>query len=47
VQGAMLLWPRVVCGSTAVPLSSPCPLFPSCLCMDDSIFIILNIFISY
>jgi hypothetical protein len=24
VQGAMLLWPRVVCGSTAVPLSSPC-----------------------
>jgi hypothetical protein len=25
VQGAMLVWPRVVCGSTAVPLSSPCP----------------------
>jgi hypothetical protein len=25
VQGAMLLWPRVVCGSTAVPQSSPCP----------------------
>jgi hypothetical protein len=25
VQGAMLHWPRVVCGSTAVPLSSPCP----------------------
>jgi hypothetical protein len=25
VQGAMLLWPRVVCGSTVVPLSSPCP----------------------
>jgi hypothetical protein len=24
VQGAMLIWPRVVCGSTAVPLSSPC-----------------------
>jgi hypothetical protein len=23
VQGAMLLWPRVVCGTTAVPLSSP------------------------
>jgi hypothetical protein len=22
--GAMLIWPRVVCGSTAVPLSSPC-----------------------
>jgi hypothetical protein len=28
VQGAMLLWPRVVCGSTAVPLSSPCPCLP-------------------
>jgi hypothetical protein len=25
VQGAMLLWPRVICGSTAVLLSSPCP----------------------
>jgi hypothetical protein len=25
VQGAMLLWPRVVCGSTAVLWSSPCP----------------------
>jgi hypothetical protein len=24
VQGSMLLWPRVVCGSTAVLLSSPC-----------------------
>jgi hypothetical protein len=24
VQGAMLLWPRVVCGSTTVPLSSLC-----------------------
>jgi hypothetical protein len=24
VQGAMLLWPRLVCGSTMVPLSSPC-----------------------
>jgi hypothetical protein len=24
VQGAMLLWPRLVCGSTAVPRSSPC-----------------------
>jgi hypothetical protein len=24
VQGAMLIWPRVVCGSTTVPLSSPC-----------------------
>jgi hypothetical protein len=24
VQGAMLLWPRLVCGSTAVPQSSPC-----------------------
>jgi hypothetical protein len=23
VQGAMLLWPRIVCGSTMVPLSSP------------------------
>jgi hypothetical protein len=23
VQGAMLLWPRLVCGSTAVPRSSP------------------------
>jgi hypothetical protein len=28
VQGAMLIWPRVVCGSTAVPLSSPCPRLP-------------------
>jgi hypothetical protein len=28
VQGAMLLWPRLVCGSTAVPLSSPCPHLP-------------------
>jgi hypothetical protein len=28
VQGAMLIWPRVVCGSTAVPLSSPCPCLP-------------------
>jgi hypothetical protein len=28
VQGVMLLWPRVVCGSTAVPLSSPCPCLP-------------------
>jgi hypothetical protein len=27
-QGAMLLWPRVVCGSTAVPWSSPCPRLP-------------------
>jgi hypothetical protein len=24
VQGAMLIWPTVVCGSTAVPLISPC-----------------------
>jgi hypothetical protein len=23
-----LCWPRVVCGSTAVPLSSPCPCLP-------------------
>jgi hypothetical protein len=28
VQGAMLIWPRVVCGSTVVPLSSPCPHLP-------------------
>jgi hypothetical protein len=28
VQGAMLLWPRVVCGSTTVLWSSPCPHFP-------------------
>jgi hypothetical protein len=28
VQGAMLLWPRVVCGSTAVLLNSPCPHLP-------------------
>jgi hypothetical protein len=28
VQGAMLLWLRVVCGSTAVPLSSPCLCLP-------------------
>jgi hypothetical protein len=28
VQGAMLLWPRVVCGSTAVPWSSPGPCLP-------------------
>jgi hypothetical protein len=28
VQGAMLLWPRVVCGSTMVLLSSPCPHLP-------------------
>jgi hypothetical protein len=26
--GGMLLWPRVVCGSTTVPLSSPCPHLP-------------------
>jgi hypothetical protein len=28
VQGAMLIWPRVVCGSTVVPLSSPCLRLP-------------------
>jgi hypothetical protein len=28
VQGAMLLWPRVVCGSIAVLQSSPCPRLP-------------------
>jgi hypothetical protein len=28
VQGAMLFWPRVVCGSTVVSLSSPCPCLP-------------------
>jgi hypothetical protein len=28
VQEAMLLWPRVVYGSTMVPLSSPCPHLP-------------------
>jgi hypothetical protein len=28
VQGAMLIWPRVVCGSTTVPLTSPCPCLP-------------------
>jgi hypothetical protein len=28
VQGTMLLWPRVICGSTTVPLSSPCPCLP-------------------
>jgi hypothetical protein len=28
VQGAMQIWPRAVCGSTAVPLSSPCPCLP-------------------
>jgi hypothetical protein len=28
VQGAMLIWPRVVCGSTAVLLSSPCLCLP-------------------
>jgi hypothetical protein len=28
VQGAMLLWPRLVCGSTAVPRSSPGPCLP-------------------
>jgi hypothetical protein len=28
VQGAMLLWPRLVCGSTAVPQSSPGPCLP-------------------
>jgi hypothetical protein len=27
VQGTMLIWPRVVCGSTVVPLSSPCGLW--------------------
>jgi hypothetical protein len=26
--GAMLLWPRLVCGSTMVPWSSPCPHLP-------------------
>jgi hypothetical protein len=26
--GGLLLWPRVVCGSTTVPLSSPCPCLP-------------------
>jgi hypothetical protein len=29
VQGAMLLWPRLVCGRTAVPQSSPGPHLPS------------------
>jgi hypothetical protein len=28
VQGAMLIWPKVVCGSTAVLLSSSCLCFP-------------------
>jgi hypothetical protein len=28
VQGAMLLWPRLVCGSTVVPRSSPGPRLP-------------------
>jgi hypothetical protein len=28
VQGAMLLWPRLVCGATAVPRSSPGPRLP-------------------
>jgi hypothetical protein len=28
VQGAMLLWPRLVCGSTTVPQSSPGPHLP-------------------
>jgi hypothetical protein len=28
VQEAMLLWPRVVCGSNAVPHNSPCPRLP-------------------
>jgi hypothetical protein len=28
VQGTMLIWPRVVCGSTVVPLNSPCPHLP-------------------
>jgi hypothetical protein len=28
IQGAMLIWPRVVCGSTAVLLSSPYPCLP-------------------
>jgi hypothetical protein len=28
VQGAMLLWPRLVCGSTTVPQSSPGPRLP-------------------
>jgi hypothetical protein len=28
VQGAMLIWPRLVCGSTAVLQSSPCPRLP-------------------
>jgi hypothetical protein len=28
VQGAVLIWPRLVCGSTAVPLSSPYPCLP-------------------
>jgi hypothetical protein len=29
VQGAVLLWPRLVCGSTAVPQSSPGPCLPN------------------
>jgi hypothetical protein len=28
VQGAMLLWPRLVCESTAVPQNSPGPRLP-------------------
>jgi hypothetical protein len=28
VQGAMLLWPRLVCGSTAIPWNSPGPRLP-------------------
>jgi hypothetical protein len=35
VQGAMLLWPRLVCGSTAVPQSSPGRVFPSHLGASD------------
>jgi hypothetical protein len=28
VQGAILLWPRLFCGSAEVPQSSPCPHLP-------------------
>jgi hypothetical protein len=35
VQGAMLLWPRLVCGSTAYCLTHLVHIFPSCLGMGD------------
>jgi hypothetical protein len=42
VQGAMLLWPRLVCGSTAVPRSSPGLRLPKPSWCPAPFFILIN-----